>query len=161
MCERFRTFLTIIIACVSFNIFAEESDIERVQAQSLQALAILKNWKNASLKGTLQDRINENQYLLNFLSEVELIQSGSNIDDTFAYEVKNLINDQKGLAYFSKNIAIISDEVSLDLDHFFSGNYRLKKSYLDRIKHKQGKTSSKLLVNGLLYTSLMAKYAEI
>lgn len=161
MCERFRTILMILIVCVSFNISAEESVVKGVQAQSLQALAILQNWQNTSLKQTLKNRINENQYLLNFLSEVELIQSDSNIDDAFAYEVTNLINDQKGLVYFSKNIAIITDEASLDLDSFFAGNVRLKKSYLDRLMHKQGKTSSKLLVNGLLYTSFMAKYADI
>ncbi|NVK39061.1 MAG: hypothetical protein HWE18_14130 [Gammaproteobacteria bacterium] len=156
-----KSFIFLLFMQVSSVSLSQTITLDAAAVRANDALSELARWQNSSLRSLLINRIQENEYLVDVLMEIDLIGETTEVDTQFDYAVKTLLSDQLGLSYFAKNIAIITRQESLDIDEFMAERDSLKQEYQESLNYSQGITSSKHLVNRLLYLSLMEKYAGI
>ncbi len=157
----FNTVLLFLLMMAGSTVHSQALTLDETMLRANDALTELKRWNNTHLRNLLMDRIQQNEFLISVLMDVDLLNEPTEIDAQFDYAVKNIINDQLGLSFFAKNIAMITRQEALDIDALLTEKKGLKQEYQESLSYSQGITSSKHLVNRLLYISLMEKYASI
>lgn len=145
--------------CLPILVWADSA--ATVHGNSTDIIHHINSWDNTVIKQKLQRRFSENMNLLEFIAllESEKVEENRDIEKDFKRKVNNIIQDQVGLNYFSKNLIHVATKESIDLDRFLKHQSVLKSEYDRNLNNIAGVTGARILVNRLLYLSLMEKYS--
>lgn len=129
-----------------------------IHQQSVSTLTRLLYWESSQLKSVLQDRITENQHLIKFLKDYGDELTTTEVDASFDYSVKKLLNDQQGLIFISQHLANIDTAEELKIDEYLLQSPRLNDEVQQSLASSLSTDRGRALVHRVLYYSLMDKY---
>jgi len=146
----------------SMSVFVLADEIESVQQESELISQSINDWNNTFIKQQLITRYKDNKCLLEFITQHKGLaqESDAVVDELFKEEVDALIQDQEALNYFTENLISISEVEKLDLDDVLQRKKLLYKQYEGKLNEMMGQLSARILLNRILYVSLMEKYAN-
>ncbi|GAA6133557.1 hypothetical protein NBRC116188_03460 [Oceaniserpentilla sp. 4NH20-0058] len=147
-----------VVSLILFTPHAWCNEVNIVYQESKAIVKHLANWDNEILRVLLERRYEDNDSLLELAASNELIESNKEVDDDFNHAINKLLDDQKGLNYFTEHLVTISTKENLNLDEFLLKTNWIRSQFEEDSAYISGEQGARTLINRLIYLSLMEKY---
>lgn len=157
MLNRFVQAMLIVFSFATYT-HANAQQFSALHQQSVSTQTRMLYWESSQLKSLLQDRIAENQHLIKFLKDYGQELGATEVDASFDYTVKQLLDDQQGLLFISEHLANVDTSEGLKLDEYLLQSPRLNSEVEKTLAMRLSTDSGRALVHRVLYYSLMDKY---
>lgn len=153
---------TILITCLGLLILSPCVTASGIDSLDQKAQGVLENihqWNARELKTLLTVRIQDNQSLLELIHANGTQLGETEIDAEYTQFLENLMEDQKALLSVTDHLSSIDKDNRLNLGAYLANNPSLKRKITHILSRDLRSQSSNMVVNQVLYHTLMEKYA--